>query len=57
MTILEEYVVSPKKDYYQWHVENGCGYVVELDEKLWKRNWEEMYVVARVPYSLHRKKS
>ncbi len=49
MNIMEEYV-SPKKDYYQWHVENGCGYLVELERSLWKRNWEELHVVATVPH-------
>lgn len=49
MNILEEYV-SPKKDYYQWHVENGCGYLVELERSLWKRNWEELSIVARIPH-------
>ncbi len=55
MTVMEEYVARPKKDYYQWHVENGCGYVVELDMELWKKGREEMRVVARIPYGLHRK--
>lgn len=49
MNILEEHAVPPK-DYYHWHVENGCGYVVELEKKLWKRNREELHVVASVPH-------
>ena len=49
MSILEEYASSPKS-YYQWHVENGCGYVVELEEDLWKQNREELYVMAKIPH-------
>lgn len=32
MNLLSEYG-SPKKSFYDWHVENGCGYLVEVQEK------------------------
>lgn len=48
MNILEEYA-TPKRDYYQWHVENGCGYMAELEKSRWKRNWEELHIVAGIP--------
>ena len=49
MNIMEEYAYS-RKDYYQWHVENGCGYVIEIEEELWKTNREEFHVMAKIPH-------
>lgn len=49
MSIMEEYAY-PRKDYYQWHVNNGCGYVIELEEDLWKLNREEIHVMAKIPH-------
>ncbi len=49
MSIMEEYAY-PRRDYYQWHVDNGCGYVIELDEDLWKLNREEIHVMAKIPH-------
>lgn len=49
MNIMEEYSYR-RKDFYQWHVENGCGYVVEIDEDLWKANREGFYLMARIPH-------
>lgn len=37
MNIMEQYVL-PKKEFYEWHVGNGCGYLVELDPVLWKKD-------------------
>lgn len=34
MSIMERYA-RPEKGYYEWHVENGCGYRVCLEEKTW----------------------
>lgn len=36
MNIMEQYAV-PKKTFYEWHVGNGCGYLVELDPVLWEK--------------------
>lgn len=30
MNIMEAYAL-PKKEFYEWHVGNGCGYLVELE--------------------------
>ena len=49
MIIMEEYAY-PRKEYYQWHVNNGCGYVIELEEDLWKLNREEIHVMAKIPH-------
>lgn len=35
MNIMEEYA-SPARSFYEWHVKNGGGYLVELEEKQWK---------------------
>ena len=37
MNIMEHYAL-PKKEFYEWHVGNGCGYLVELDPVLWKKD-------------------
>ena len=37
MNIMEQYVL-PKKEFYEWHVGNGCGYLVEVDPVLWKKD-------------------
>lgn len=37
MNIMEQYA-HPKKEFYEWHVGNGCGYLVELDPVLWKKD-------------------
>lgn len=34
MAILEAYA-RPREDFYHWKVENGEGYMVEVDEKAW----------------------
>lgn len=31
MTIMEQFA-SPKKDYYDWQVKNGCGFLTEVKE-------------------------
>lgn len=49
MNIMEEYSYL-RKSYYQWHVGNGCGYVVEIEEDLWKTNREEFHLMARIPH-------
>lgn len=37
MNIMEAYAL-PKKEFYEWHVGNGGGYLVELDPLLWKKD-------------------
>lgn len=35
MSIMEKFAPE-EKEYYQWHVKNGCGYILEVDETVWK---------------------
>ena len=34
MNIMEAYAL-PKRAFYEWHVGNGCGYLVELELQDW----------------------
>lgn len=45
MNIMEKYVI-PKKAFYEWHVDNGCGYCVQLDEKNWINGRRELNVIC-----------
>lgn len=36
MNIMEAYG-SPARDFYDWHVKNGRGYLVQTDRTLWKK--------------------
>lgn len=36
MNIMEAYG-SPARDFYDWHVKNGRGYLVQTDRRLWKK--------------------
>lgn len=47
MSIMEEYAV-PEKGYYEWHVDNGCGYLVQLDEKQWKAGYRQLDVLKKI---------
>lgn len=47
MSIMEEYAL-PKKDYYEWHVHNGCGYLVQLDERLWSTGRKSLEVLETI---------
>ncbi len=44
MSIMERYAV-PQKDFYQWHVKNGCGYEIEIEPKFWD---EKEKVIDRI---------
>lgn len=37
MSIMERYA-RPRREYYDWHVKNGEGYMVILNEKEWNEN-------------------
>lgn len=43
MNIMEEYA-DVQKDFYEWHVRNGGGYEVELDERSWMTGRKELFV-------------
>lgn len=36
MSIMERYA-RPEKSYYEWRVENGCGYTLEIDMESWRK--------------------
>lgn len=44
MNIMEQYAL-PKKEFYEWHVGNGCGYLVELEPALWKKDRRVLQVL------------
>ena len=44
MSILEEYAV-PQKGFYDWHVENGEGYEMNLISSLWTSSRREIHDV------------
>jgi alpha-ribazole phosphatase len=46
MAILEAYA-KPREDFYHWKVENGEGYLVEIDEKVWFSSQANRYVTVR----------
>lgn len=47
MNIMEEYAQIPRS-FYEWHVKNGGGYEVELDENLWQKNRKELILKSSV---------
>ena len=36
MNIMEAYAVE-EQSFYQWHVENGRGYILDFDTEEWKK--------------------
>lgn len=51
MNIMETYA-CPRRSFYEWQAKNGCGYAVELDTDLWKKNREELRLISRIPGAL-----
>ena len=47
MNIMEEYA-DIQKPFYEWHVRNGGGYEVELDENLWKNGRKQLRVNSAI---------
>lgn len=48
MNIMETFA-NPYREFYQWHVKNGEGYEVEVDEKRWRQGKEELFLKGKVP--------
>lgn len=44
MSVLEA-CASEKKEYYGWHVENGGGYVLQVDKEQWKMGMRVVEVI------------
>ncbi|MDS0526565.1 histidine phosphatase family protein [Clostridium sp. SHJSY1] len=47
MAILEKYSY-PHKDFYNWQVENCCGYLIEINEELWISGEKKVKVVSEI---------
>ena len=47
MNIMEAYA-DRGRPFYEWHVKNGCGYEVEIDTDLWKRDKREVILLSSV---------
>ena len=49
MNIMETFAKA-ERSFYQWHVKNGCGYLVEIDIDGWMYGREKLYVLGNIPY-------
>lgn len=47
MSVLEAYGI-PKREYYQWNVENACGYLLDLKEKEWIKDQKMIHIVQQI---------
>ena len=47
MNIMEEYA-DIRKPFYEWHVKNGGGYEVELDERMWQNGRRQLRVETSI---------
>ena len=47
MSILDKYSY-PHKDFYCWQVENCCGYVIEINDKLWIKGDKSVRVLSQI---------
>lgn len=52
MSVLEAYGI-PKKEYFQWNVENACGYLLNLKEKEWISGQKRLYVSKEIKIKHH----
>ncbi len=48
MNIMEAFA-GQKRSFYQWHVENACGYLVEIDVDNWRVGREKICVRSTLP--------
>ena len=44
MNVMEEYA-DEDRSFYDWHVQNGKGYEVEIDPELWKKGRKFLHVI------------
>ena len=47
MSVMEA-CASEKKEYYGWHVENGGGYILQIDEEQWKQGIHVVQVLEKL---------
>lgn len=50
MAILDRYS-RPHKDYFEWQVQNGCGYVVWLDTDKWAAGEQFLIIQSKIEAS------
>ena len=47
MSILDKYSY-PNKDFYCWQVDNCCGYLIEIDDKLWINDEKKIMILSSI---------
>ena len=47
MNVMEEYA-DEDRSFYDWHVQNGKGYEVEIDPELWKKCRKYLHVIREL---------
>ena len=47
MSILDKYSY-PNKDFYCWQVSNCCGYIIEINDKLWIKGDKKVKVLLEI---------
>ena len=47
MNLMEAYC-DVKRTFYEWHVANGCGFAVEIDQALWEKGQRILYLKESV---------
>lgn len=47
MNVMEEYA-DEDRSFYDWHVQNGKGYEVEIDPELWKKGRKFLHVIREL---------
>ena len=45
--VMEEYA-DEDRSFYDWHVQNGKGYEVEIDPELWKKGRKFLHVIREL---------
>ena len=48
MAILEQFAF-PKKEFYDWQAKNGCGFMADLKEDLWKTGNQILTNIRSIP--------
>ena len=47
MSILDKYSY-PNKEFYCWQVGNCCGYLIEINENLWIKNYKKIKILSDI---------
>ena len=49
----EEEYADEDGSFYEWHVENGKGYLAELSTELWKKERKSLHIIKKILLQLH----